>query len=83
MALLKLFSDAVTSPRLPDGELWSTGPDSSPVLGLGHGREMALSGAYISSVLQDILVNGKRDCTVYTLCMIFQTVVPAVLNIAG
>ena len=65
IALSKLFSDAVPSPRPPDGELWSTVPDNSPVLDLGHGCEAALSGAYISSALQDVLINGKKDYTMY------------------
>lgn len=64
IALSKLFSDSVPSLRSPDGELWSTVPNKSPVLDTGHGRKTALLGACISSALLDILTNGKKDYTV-------------------
>lgn len=65
MSLPLSQSCSVMLSLLPDGELRSTVPNNSPLLDHGCGCEMALSRAYISSALQDILINGKKNYTAH------------------
>lgn len=52
---------------------WRTVEHCAYQFSCGHGCKMTLLGAYISSALHDIFINGKKDYTVYTYVWLEET----------